>query len=720
MVDIPRRTTQSAARRPRARLGREQLQGMLRPGRFDRHELAYGGALRVAVGVAAPLAAGTATGHLQYGAFASLGALPAGFASLQGVTRTRAVTVVAASAGAAMSTFVGGVLAASAPWLLVPVVALWGYGTGLAVCLGRWTSVAVLQWPVALLIAAGIPLGPSEAALRAGLVLAGGLLQCALVAVSWTLRPGAAERAALAESYRGLSAYARGLAAGRAGPPPPADFVAGDAVADPNPLLPAAVRADHLNLLEQAERIRASLAALAAHTDDDSSGTARLFAADTAQALDGVADALNTGPGDRASPVQTPDGGFTWQEAAGDTGWRWAAEALLCQLRAVNRILGHGPAPKRAVPRDGPASPDRPVPRDTVHWTALTLRANLTAAGETGRHALRLAAVTGLVEFLVQVTGLYEGRWAVLTAFLVLRPDFATTLTRSVHRAVGTAVGAGLGASAAILAHPGDAGLVVGATIAVAAAFALFAVNYLLFSVFLTAFLVILLETFGLPAGSTATARLAQTALGAACAIIAYWVWPTWEGLSAQQKFARMLTSHSRYTAALLRQLSHPEELDPGRLRALQTTARRDRTDAEASMARLAAEPPQPPMTPAVARTLVAVVTRLAQAELALHALVLRHPAAGQEEQPQDPDGRGSLDDLAVALRTTLERLAESLLTLEAPGGLPPLHRIQAPLRNQSQPAGQRTALVVDGLVDATDALTDVVRRLVDDRAARR
>ncbi|MEV6024844.1 FUSC family protein [Streptomyces sp. NPDC052036] len=694
---------------------------MLRPGRFDWHELAYGGALRVAVGVAAPLAAGTATGHPQYGAFASLGALPAGFASLQGVTRTRAVTVVAASAGAAMSTFVGGVLAASAPWLLVPVVALWGYATGLAVCLGRWMSVAVLQWPVALLIASGIPLGPSEAALRAGLVLAGGLFQGALVAVSWTVRPGAAERAALADSYRSLSAYARGLAAGRTGPPPPADFVAGDAVADPNPLLAAAVRADHLNLLEQAERIRASLAALAAHTDDDPSGAARLFATDTAQALDGIADALNAGPEDRAPPVRKPNSRFTWQEeAADDTGWQWVAEALLCQLRAVDRILGHAPTPNRPAPCDGPGTPDRPVPRDTVQWTALTLRANLTAAGETGRHALRLAAVTGLVEFMVEASDLYEGRWAVMTAFLVLRPDFATTLSRSVHRAVGTAVGAGLGATAAIAAHPGGAGLIVGATIAVAAAFALFAVNYLLFSVFLTAFLVILLEIFGLSAGSTATTRLAQTALGAACAIIAYWVWPTWEGLSAQQKFARLLTSHSSYTASLLQQLSHPEELDPSRLRALQTTARRDRTDAEASTARLAAEPPQPPMTPAVARTLVAVVMRLAQAELALHALVLQRPAAVQEKQPQDHDSRTSLDALAVALRTTLEKLAESLLTLEAPGDLPPLHRIQASSRNQPVPGGRRTALLVDGLVDATDALTDVVRRLADDRGARR
>ncbi|TFV33471.1 hypothetical protein E4K10_34995 [Streptomyces sp. T1317-0309] len=41
----------------------------------------------------------------------------------------------------------------------------------------------------------------------------------------------------------------------------------------------------------------------------------------------------------------------------------------------------------------------------------------------------------------------------VLTIFLVLKPDFASTLSRSVHRALGTAAGAGLGAGVALLAR---------------------------------------------------------------------------------------------------------------------------------------------------------------------------------------------------------------------------------------------------------------------------
>ena len=110
----------------------------------------------------------------------------------------------------AVSTFVGGTVAAAAPWLLVPVVIVWGYVTGLAVCLGPLASVAVAQWPVALLIAVGLPLRPGDAALRAGFVLAGGLFQGILAMIAWTVRRGDPERAALAASYRSLAAYAVG------------------------------------------------------------------------------------------------------------------------------------------------------------------------------------------------------------------------------------------------------------------------------------------------------------------------------------------------------------------------------------------------------------------------------------------------------------------------------------------------------------------------------
>ena len=300
-----------------------------------------------------PLAAGAASGHAEDGAFASLGALPAGLASFQGVTRTRVTAVAVASAGMAVSTFVGGTVAAAAAWLLVPVV-VWGYVTGLAVCRGPLASVAVAQWPVALLIAVGLPLRPGDAALRAGFVLAGGLFQGILVMIAWTVRRGDPERAALAASYRSLAAYAAGLAAGRTGPPPPATFPAATRLADPNPLLSRAVRLAHGMLLEHAERLRVSLAALGACTAGDPA--AARFATDAGRALALAGRTLTARGADRAGLLRDLAGITATLAVPADARWSWAGETFAGHLAATTEILtGLGPG---AVA--GPAADDLP------------------------------------------------------------------------------------------------------------------------------------------------------------------------------------------------------------------------------------------------------------------------------------------------------------------------------------------------------------------------
>ena len=164
---------------------------LARLGPFDSHALSLPGAVRGGIGVSLPLLVGWLTGHIEYGGYTALGALPAGFVSFEGQTRSRVAAVLVASAGMAVSTFVGATTAAGAPWLLPLVVAIWAYATGLTVSLGSLANMALLQWAVALLIAVGLPFGPGDAAVRSGFVLIGGLLQAALVIVSWTLRPGA-------------------------------------------------------------------------------------------------------------------------------------------------------------------------------------------------------------------------------------------------------------------------------------------------------------------------------------------------------------------------------------------------------------------------------------------------------------------------------------------------------------------------------------------------
>jgi uncharacterized membrane protein YccC len=596
--------------------------------------------------------------------------------------------------------------------VLVPVIIVWGYLVGLAACLGPRLSVAAIQWPVALMIAAGLPLGPREAALRAGLVLAGGLFQGVLVAVSWAFRRGGPERSALAESYRILAAYASQLAIGLFGPPSSIAFPAAAALADPNPLLPTTARLNYVDLLEQAERIRTSLAALAERAVDDASGSASRYAADVARALDLIADTLSARRVHRAGPVRELGQLLSWWAAVPCTGSQVVGEALIGQLRAVTEDLARlDTVSVRRLEGDGDRTPIVPPMQDEFGWSALTLRANLSPAGETGRHAVRLAVIVGLAELMVQATGLYEGRWVVLTIFLVLKPDYNSTVNLSAQRAIGTAIGAGLGAAGAWLAHPGPGGLIIAAGFTIAAAYALFDANYLLYSTFLTAYIVIILDVLGLPADTTAMARLTDTAIGAAFAFIAYSAWPTWEGLTAQEKFARLIEAHGEYTTALLHQFAHPGQIDPAQLRALQATARRARTDAEASTARLADEPPHPPLTPTVARTLVAVVTRLAHSELSLHAFVPLPATATDQEVGGIADAdAGCLDAVAAAFSTTMSSLAMSLRTLQPPGPLPPLRRLLTALRDHTA-LDPRLLRITDSLVDTVDTLDDVLRR---------
>jgi uncharacterized membrane protein YccC len=651
-------------------LARYEWRTAARPGGLRPAAPGVGRALGLAAGVLLPLLLGVLLGQAVDGVFAALGALLAGLASLQGVTRTRMSAVAVAGIGAAVSTFVGGTVAYAQPWALVPVIILWGYVAGLTVCLGQRRSAVAALWPVALLIAVGTPLDPAHAATRAGLVLAGTAVQGIVVALSWTARRGDHERAALEASFRHLADYAWQVADGRLQAPAPVAFPAADRLADPNPLLARGTRRAYVQLLEHAEQARAALAAVAVHGAADPA--ARRLAADSARALDAVADALTSRHFEPAAdlpalgpllPATTLAATATATDSAAtadsDPGWRWAADALLAQLRAVTELLANldhsAPSPRGRAGTDQTAAAD-----ESFSAVRRTLRANLAPVSETGRHALRLALTAGVAETLVRMTGLYEGRWVVLTVFLVLKPDYTSTVSRGVHRALGTAAGAVFGAVITILLHGTPIGIALAGGIAVAAAYAVFQVDYLVYSFFLTVFIVLLLHLVGLSAETTATARLADTAIGAALALVAYALWPTWHGRTASRIFDRLVEAHTTYATALLRELDAPGENGPQRLRALQSAARRSRTDAEAAAERLAAEPSHPAFTPQAARAVVASATRLAHTELSLHTL------ATAPARPADPSHvRALADDTRAALAELAELADPATLTTQ-------------------------------------------------------
>lgn len=687
--------------------------------------MAAGHAVRAAIGVITPLAIGVATGKVEYGSYAALGALPAGFVSFRGVTRTRVLAVLLAAAGMAVSTFVGATTAASAPWLLVVVVFAWAYAAGLLASLGPAATAVTLQWPVALLIASALPLSPADAGIRALLVLAGGLWQCLLVISSWTVNRGSAERSAVARSYHTLAAYATAVGAGQNEPPPAGQLPGTKVLADPNPLIRTMAREHLLDLAEEAERIRRTLAALSILSETSENGpVVRRIATVAAGILNELASGLSTARlRQRAERVSSARRELTSLSAEGRDALGWAGETLIGQLRGACRIAG------RLNDADLPSVARRTTRVIQPGWfrnARLTLRASIGTSSESGRHALRLAVVATLAETLVRASGLGHGYWAVLTVFIVLRPDYSSTLYRGLQRAVGTVIGAGLGICTVLLEHISLSALLTGTAVSLVAAYAVFTVNYLLYAVFLTDFVLVLLALLGLPPGSTALARLAGTGIGTGLALVAYVLWPSWEGTSSAEKFARLIGAQGQYAAILLRSYTRPGGIESSTISRLQIAARRARIDAEASADRLVGEPDHPPMTASTAVALESAGHRMAQALLTLGGVVAAHhsgppPTTDAVMQPR-------LDDLAAGVEEATGQISESLRAvgstrMPAPLRLPPLHaeqeaiwrstaaaEPQAPTENTEE---EGLFAATDGLVDAITTAADVMRRWV-------
>ena len=685
--------------------------GWLDFGAFRWRDLAGGQAVRAAIGVVTPLAIGVATGRIEYGSFAALGALPAGFVAFRGVSRTRAVAVLCAAAGMAVSTFAGAT-AAGQPWLLVPLVFAWAYATGLLASLGPTVLAVTLQWPVALLIGSALPLSAADAALRAGLVLAGGLWQCLLVISSWALSRGSAERSALAATYAGLAGYARELASGHLGPPDPSQLPAGAVLADPNPLLRTAARQHMIDLVNEAVRIRATLTALsvAAEPDGPSAQAVRGLLSMAARVLTELAAEFDARAGRRHDHLAAARRELASVATDPAAAWRWAAEALLGQLRSACRMLTRL---NDAEPAAGRAAPPRPIRQAWRRDVVLTVRASIGTSSEAGRHALRLAVATTTAEIIALAAHLSHGYWAVLTVFIVLRPDYSSTLYRGLQRAAGTVVGAGLGLATVQLARVSLTALLIGICVSLLAAYAVFTVNYLLYGVFLTDFVVVLLALLGLPAEPTAVARLIGTGFGAGLAITAYLVWPTWEGTSSAEKFARLFVAQGSYASALLRAYTRPARGDAATLRPLRIDARRARLNAEASADRLAGEPDHPPMAAQTARALESAGHRVAQACLTLGAAVTAHHAAQPGHAGLDPRLQPGLDRFAGGVSAAVSQIGAALRAAgrdgpRPPVGMPPLRELQQAIWPDPADRGASDGEMY-GLLVATDSLVDAL-----------
>jgi hypothetical protein len=330
------------------------------------------------------------------------------------------------------------------------------------------------------------------------------------------------------------------------------------------------------------------------------------------------------------------------------------------------------------------------------------LRANLTLSSEACRHALRLAVAMAVAVALSHLFGPDHRYWVPMTVMLVLRPDFTSTLTRGVSRIAGTLLGAGVVTVLLAELRPGPGWLAGIVVVLCWAATALLLANYALYSVCIASLVVTLVAFTGQPEVSVAGQRALYTAIGAAIALVAYFLWPTWAATSLPAQMGDLLAVEGRYARGVLSAWADPGAADRAALQRDRLDARLIRTNAEAAVDRWLSEPARPgALDRDTVLGIVAAVHNCVEAVLTLHARLPRDRSPDpvlSGDRPADPVLSGDRPADPV-LRTLAEQVGASLDAVAATirGGRPagPL----AALRETQLALADR--LVGDGAVDA-------------------
>jgi uncharacterized membrane protein YccC len=693
--------------------------GLLRDAaRLDRTQSDPVVALRNAVGVAAPLAVGTLAGGASLGLATTIGALQTGFADRPGPYRLRILRMVGTAFAAGLTSALAVVASRSDAASIVLLLVL-AFCAGMLLAGGPSATQVGVAGVAAALILGHIPQPPSVAVHVGLLVFAGGAIQAVLAIAAWPLRRHRPERVALAGLYGELAAAARVQRGSTAGPP------AGDTL--------TAVRAtlyglghDHgpsveayRVLLDEAERIRRELVVLIAAAerlaDEDCPAAAEsvrssLFAA--AEVMDDIADALQHARAVRPdildearTVVRTAGEHLEGEPAGGGVLTRRAAasrlHALSGQLRAAVESTRAGASEGRRG--EEPDAVGVGLLRDPL----AILRANLNPDSAVFRHAVRLSLLVAGSDLVVRLAGVGRGYWVPLTLMVVLRPDFGTTLQRSVMRAVGTIVGL-LVATALVHWVPG----LDWWHVALVAVFA-FGMrlagpgNIGLSAMFLSGLVVVLLEINGFPAHSTVSSRAVATLVGGALAVLAALTLPAWERRFVPARLAALLRAYRSYLQAVA-------DPDVGRaaLQRARTACRLARSNAQASVDRARSEPVRGQAEVVLGRTVLAHTHRFIHAMLSVDAVRPAVRDAGRETGGV-PELPGFLAAVADQLAAAERALREDAPPLALPG-LRPRHEelAQAVAAYPAQVGGAGTAAT---LVEATDRITNSVDTLLSE-----
>jgi len=185
--------------------------------------------------------------------------------------------------------------------------------------------------------------------------------------------------------------------------------------------------------------------------------------------------------------------------------------------------------------------------------------------------------------------------------------------------------------------------------------------NYGIFAVAISALVVLLIAITGVSPSEVIWARGVNTVAGGALALLAYRIWPTWERTLVSERVAEMLDAYREYFHCLVESSVRNETRSAGELDRVRLGARMARTNLEASVDRMGAEPGTTAAQINQVNALLASSHRFVHAMMALEAGWLHTAAvpARTAFRTFAADVEKTLDLLAAALRGTRVQLKE-------------------------------------------------------------
>lgn len=155
-------------------------------------------------------------------------------------------------------------------------------------------------------------------------------------------------------------------------------------------------------------------------------------------------------------------------------------------------------------------------------------------ANSTVTYALRMMVTVGVSTEIYWRLHFASGYWIPMTALLVLKPGLADTASRAIARTLGTVAGAWL--LSILVAHfsPSPVALAVFTVLFAWLSYATLNVNYAMYAVFITGYIVFLLSLAQIPGAEIAHRRALCTAMGGAIALAVRLVVIRWRGKAAR------------------------------------------------------------------------------------------------------------------------------------------------------------------------------------------